>query len=188
MANSIAALAVSKDNWKSLNVSMLLPSPGQKVKDSTDRWVTTGSSLHAPRLSIFNPLSYKPLKKGCLWPSFTLQTSFPSYHQFTFPTGTKGFRDHRLQSWVIGGCGEGTGIVYRNSSYDGGGEDSPELHNVLLIHFLSSNPFHYLLLWNCSLGPEKNLPIFTPPHTLSTLQSYAQALSVLEPYLYDWIM
>lgn len=34
MTNSVQALAVSiKDNWKSFNVSMLLPSPGQKVKD-----------------------------------------------------------------------------------------------------------------------------------------------------------
>lgn len=37
MTDSTLVLAVSiKDNWESLNVSMLLPSPGQKVKDGTD--------------------------------------------------------------------------------------------------------------------------------------------------------
>lgn len=37
MTNSMQALAVSmKDHGDRLNVSMLLPSPGQKVKDGTD--------------------------------------------------------------------------------------------------------------------------------------------------------
>lgn len=63
VTNSVQALTVSsKDNWKSFNVSMLLPSPGQKVKDGTHVWITTGSSLCAPRQSIFNPPVYKPLK------------------------------------------------------------------------------------------------------------------------------
>lgn len=44
--NSTQVLAASiKDTWKSFNVGMLLPSPGQKVKDGTDVQVTTGSSL-----------------------------------------------------------------------------------------------------------------------------------------------
>lgn len=55
-----------RTTWKSLNVSMLLPSPGQKVKDGADAWVTTGSSLPAPKQSILNPLFSE---QRCLPPS-----------------------------------------------------------------------------------------------------------------------
>lgn len=86
VTDSTLVLAVSiKDNWESLNVSMLLPSPGQKVKDGTDVWVTTGSSFCA----IFSPLFYKPLKKCCLLPSSTCNPLSPSPTFLSLPLELK---------------------------------------------------------------------------------------------------
>lgn len=97
MTGSVLALAVSiKDSWESLNVSMLLPSPGQKVKDCTHVHITTGLSFCALRESIFNPL-LQAFKKVLPLTTSHMQASLPVYHHSASPPGPEGFISG---SWV----------------------------------------------------------------------------------------
>lgn len=74
-----------KGNQRSLNTSILLPSPGRGVK-STDVWVITKSRVWALRWLICNPIFHKPLR-GCVWRGICLShLPFASLSPYLPPT------------------------------------------------------------------------------------------------------
>lgn len=170
------APAALRTTWKSLNVSMLLPSPGQKVKDGADAWVTTGSSLPAPRQLILNPLFSE---QHCLPPS-SADKPLPHYPFGLAPWYQKLLRPYTS---LVGACGEGTRIVHWDSWSDGSGRTA---QNFLLVYFLGSSSLH--CSWTVNSSCPRNihldlrkflLPILTAPltHLLSSslCQSTASA-------------